>query len=138
MTQARNIALRTRMHLWLRRLLVLLAVMVTLGWGVSRLQRRVGQETERAGFVQGLWQGALMPLALPVLFAGQDLPIYAPVNTGRTYNLGYTMGVNLCGLVFFGVLFARLAQMRRRLAQRQGPRDVPADQERLAKPGDPS
>jgi len=48
-----------------------------------------------------------MPVALPGLLMGKDLPIYAPVNSGRLYKLGYIAGINLCGLLFFGVLFRR-------------------------------
>ena len=51
--------------------------------------------------------GAIMPMALPPLAAGQDVVIYAEQNTGRTYKLGYTIGINLCGLVFFGGAFWR-------------------------------
>jgi hypothetical protein len=36
---------------------------------------------------------------------GQDVPIYAPTNTGRGYKLGYIAGINGCGLVFFGLTF---------------------------------
>jgi hypothetical protein len=46
-----------------------------------------------------------MPVALPSLLLGRDVPIYAPINTGRTYKLGYIAGINLCGLVFFGAAF---------------------------------
>ncbi len=60
-----------------------------------------------AGFPIGLWHGMLMPAALPGLLMGQDLPIYAPNNTGRTYNIGYAMGINGCGLLFFSVAFWR-------------------------------
>lgn len=60
-----------------------------------------------AGFPIGLWHGMLMPAALPGLLMGQDLPIYAPNNTGRPYNIGYAMGINGCGLLFFGAAFWR-------------------------------
>jgi len=38
---------------------------------------------------------------------GQDLPIYAPNNSGRLYNIGYIFGINTCGFLFFGVGFWR-------------------------------
>ena len=60
-----------------------------------------------AGFSIGLWHGMLMPAALPGLLMGQDLPIYAHNNTGRTYNIGYAMGINGCGLLFFSIAFWR-------------------------------
>jgi len=64
-----------------------------------------------AAFWHGTLHGALMPVALPSLLLGKDVPIYAPNNTGRGYKLGYIAGINLCGLVFFGLAFR---QPRRR------------------------
>jgi len=72
------------------------------------------QEHGPAGFFQGLLQGALMPCALPNLLVGNNVAIYAQNNTGLTYKLGYTVGVNTCGAVFFGLLFWRLGRWRRR------------------------
>jgi hypothetical protein len=60
-----------------------------------------------ADFKTGLLEGALMPAALPGLLAGHDLPIYAPNNIGRGYNIGYILGINGCGTLFFGVAFWR-------------------------------
>jgi hypothetical protein len=48
-----------------------------------------------------------MPLALPSLLLGEDVEIYAAINTGRPYKIGYIIGLNLCGLAFFGSLFWR-------------------------------
>ena len=59
-----------------------------------------------------------MPMAMPALIAGKDMPIYAPQNTGRTYKLGYTMGVNGCGAVFFGVVFWRVSRWYKTRSQR--------------------
>jgi hypothetical protein len=70
-----------------------------------------------AGFARGVVHGALMPCALPSLLVGKNVPIYALQNTGRTYNLGYTVGVNGCGAIFFGALFFRLNRWRRRAQQ---------------------
>ena len=58
-----------------------------------------------AGFNLGLVHGILMPTALPGLLMGKDLPIYAPTNTGRPYNIGYIFGINTCGTIFFGIGF---------------------------------
>lgn len=63
----------------------------------------------RVGFGHGLIHGAAMPMALPGLLLGQDPPIYADQNTGRSYKLGYITGINLCGLVVFGIAFWRPA-----------------------------
>ena len=46
-----------------------------------------------------------MPLSLPSLIVGQDVDIYAANNSGRTYKIGYIVGINLCGLAFFGSAF---------------------------------
>jgi len=72
-------------------------------WAAPRFYR----PDRTAGFYVGLLEGALMPAALPGLLAGHDLPIYAPNNSGRPYNIGYIFGINACGTLFFGVAFWR-------------------------------
>ncbi len=67
-----------------------------------------------AGFGRGVLHGALMPGALPNLLVGKDVTIYAANNTGRTYKLGYTVGVNGCGAIFFGFFFWRLNKWRKK------------------------
>lgn len=68
-----------------------------------------------AGFARGMVHGAMMPCALPNLLVGKDVTIYAVENTGRTYKLGYTVGVNGCGAIFFGVFFWRVNRWRKGL-----------------------
>jgi hypothetical protein len=51
--------------------------------------------------------GAIMPMALPSLLMGKDVTIYSETNTGRTYKIGYIVGINLCGVVVFGSAFLR-------------------------------
>lgn len=60
-----------------------------------------------AGFAFGMLHGAMMPLSLPSLVMGKDVPIYSSNNAGRIYKIGYICGVNICGLVFIGPLFWR-------------------------------
>jgi hypothetical protein len=94
---------------WLKRLVVKVATLVVLGllfgyaydWAAPRFYGpgRV------PGFGMGMLHGALMPIALPSLLMGKDVPIYAASNTGRIYKIGYIAGINLCGLTFFGVAF---------------------------------
>ena len=60
-------------------------------------------------------QGALMPMAMPSLLVGRDVTIYAENNTGRTYKLGYTAGVNACGAIFFGYAFWRWRRLKEAL-----------------------
>lgn len=68
-----------------------------------------------AGFLRGVMNGAMMPCALPNLLLGRDVPIYAEENTGRTYKLGYTTGVNGCGALFFGIFFWRINRWQKRM-----------------------
>ena len=60
---------------------------------------------ETPGFWRGTAHGACMPLALPSLLMNQDVPIYSVENQGRFYKIGYIAGINLCGIVFFGLSF---------------------------------
>lgn len=69
--------------------------------------------TTPPGLVRGLLHGAMMPAAWPTLIAGADQEIYAARNTGRPYKLGYSLGVNLSGLVFFGILFLGIGGAKR-------------------------
>lgn len=80
-------------------------VMAMLLGYAANLAAKHNRPDRPAGFAWGFIHGALMPTTLPALFLGQNVTIYAPHNSGRTYNLGYTMGVNGCGLLFFGLLF---------------------------------
>lgn len=97
----------------LARVLLLLLIAWGIGAILNRTASKLNQSAAPSGFVRGLLHGALMPLALPNLLVGRDVPIYAEHNTGRSYKLGYTVGVNGCGLLFFGFLFWRLARWRR-------------------------
>ena len=97
----------------LRRIVVLCLLAVCIGWVLHRIEARLQAGTEPAGFVHGMMQGALMPLAMPNLLVGKDITIYAANNTGRTYKLGYTVGVNACGALFFGVMYWRVSRWRK-------------------------
>ena len=77
------------------------ALITAQGWATPRYYR----PDYTAGFYTGLLEGALMPAALPGLVGGKDLPIYAPNNIGRGYKIGYILGLNSCGTMFFGVAF---------------------------------
>lgn len=97
------------------RLLVLAFVAAAMIWVVQRSSASLDRGLEPAGFARGLLHGALMPMALPNLIVGHNPTIYAPNNTGRFYKLGYTAGVNGCGLIFFGAFFWRVSRIRKRL-----------------------
>jgi hypothetical protein len=99
----------TRLNI-LKRILSLLIVATVIGCIFKFASSRMHETSEPAGFFQGMLHGAMMPMAMPNLVIGSDVTIYAPINTGRTYKLGYTVGVNGCGALFFGFLFLRLSR----------------------------
>jgi len=86
---------------------VFLAVAVLFGWFYGWASPHAFPLNGRLGFGYGMLHGALMPVALPSLAMGQEVEIYAANNSGRPYKLGYIVGINLCGLVFFGSAFWR-------------------------------
>jgi hypothetical protein len=97
-----------------KRIVWLLFFGIICGWLVHLAEGALARRDERAGFGQGILQGALMPIALPNLAIGKDVVIYAENNNGRMYKLGYTMGVNVCGLIFFGFFFWRVRRLKLR------------------------
>ncbi|MGH8024216.1 MAG: hypothetical protein ACRED1_11575 [Limisphaerales bacterium] len=80
-----------------------IALVLLQAWAAPRFYKA----DRIAGFGTGVLEGALMPAALPGLIMGHDLPIYAPNNSGRSYNIGYILGINASGTLFFGVAFWR-------------------------------
>jgi hypothetical protein len=92
---------------WLRKGLTLAVVTVVFGWFYGWAAPRAFPQGRAADFKYGVLHGALMPLSLPSLLIGKDVPIYDPENSGRGYKIGYICGINLCGLVFFGSAFYR-------------------------------
>ncbi len=91
----------------LRKVLSLVVAGLLLGWGYQWAAVRLYQPERTAGFWLGTVHGGLMPAALPSLLIGKNVPIFAGNNTGRTYKLGYITGINLCGLIFFGLAFRK-------------------------------
>lgn len=91
----------------------LVAVGLLLGWFYAWAAPKFYPQDRVVGFRYGLLHGALMPMALPSLLMGKEVPIYAQKNTGRTYELGYIVGINVCGFVFFGLAFAQPRRLRR-------------------------
>ena len=96
------------------RLACVILLAFSIGWTLNRLAQKLDQTQRPAGFFRGLIQGALMPAAMPNLIIGHDVVIYAKNNNGVFYNLGYTMGVNACGAIFFGMFYWRLKRWRNR------------------------
>jgi hypothetical protein len=107
---------------FVRRLLGILGAAVVIGTILHFVARAAHGVSPPADFKAGVLHGVLMPLALPNLLVGDDVTIYAQENIGRPYKLGYTVGVNGCGLLFFGFFFWRVRQWRR---QRPTPAKIP-------------
>lgn len=99
----------------LARLLIVAIVAMSLGWIVQRSSAALDRDPSPAGFFRGVLHGAIMPMAMPNLIVGLDVTLYAPNNTGRTYKLGYTAGVNVCGLLFFSYFSWRIRSTRREI-----------------------
>lgn len=104
--------LSTRLRTWFRKAATFMVVAALFGWFYGWASPWAYPRETRAGFAYGMLHGALMPMALPSLVMGQDVEIYAAHNSGRTYKLGYIVGINLCGLVFFGSAFWRPSRSR--------------------------
>ena len=90
---------------WLRKAVTLAVVTVVFGWFYGWASPWAFPRDQKADFKYGLLHGALMPLSLPTLLLGKDVPIYASETTGRGYKIGYICGINICGLFFFGAAF---------------------------------
>ena len=106
-TQAPTRHSRLTLRDWLKKTGLFLAVAVFLGWFYGWASPRVFPREHSLGFGYGMLHGGLMPMALPSLVMGQDVDIFAANNSGRLYKLGYIVGINICGLIFFGSAFWR-------------------------------
>lgn len=91
-------------------------VALLLGWLCGVAMRADARLETPPGFLRGLLHGGMMPIAWPALLVGHDQAIYAERNQGRTYKLGYSMGVNLSGLVFIAGPLLGLGVLKRRPA----------------------
>lgn len=100
------------------RVAVLVFITFCFGWVLNKSVVSSNENPRPAGFGRGMLHGALMPGAMPTLLVGKDVVIYAENNTGRTYKLGYTFGVNACGALFFGSFYWRLTRWKRRYGNR--------------------
>ncbi|HZI32097.1 MAG TPA: hypothetical protein VFF11_07130 [Candidatus Binatia bacterium] len=105
--QARPAKHRNLAKFILRKALTLALVTLVFGWLYSWASPWAFPTNRVAGFGYGLLHGAMMPISLPSLVVGRDVPIYDDNNSGRIYKIGYICGVNICGLIFIGPLFYR-------------------------------
>jgi len=90
-----------------------LIIAAFIGGILNHIAASMEKNSRPAGFSRGVVQGALMPMSLPNLLVGRDITIYSQNNTGVSYKIGYTTGVNACGALFFGVVFWRFSKLRR-------------------------
>ncbi len=109
-TQAPAPASRLTPKDWVKKILLIVVVTVFLGWFYGWASPRVFPRDRALGFGYGMLHGGLMPMALPSLVMGQNVDIFAANNSGRLYKLGYIVGINICGLIFFGSAFWRPKQ----------------------------
>jgi hypothetical protein len=83
---------------WPRRVAVqilrLVLVGVLMGWLYAWAAPVVYPKETVPGFWFGAAHGALMPMALPSLLMGKEVPIYAIENRGNIYKIGYIAGIN--------------------------------------------
>ncbi len=96
-------------RVWTKRIalvkLRLVIVGLLLGWLYAWASPVAYPKDRPLGFGFGFAHGGLMPMALPSLVIGKDVDIFAFNNNGRLYKLGYICGINVCGLIFFGLGF---------------------------------
>ena len=108
-----------------RRIVGFLAAAALIGVALNHVAATLDRSAHPAGFTRGVLQGALMPMSLPNLLVGNDVTIYSQNNTGVSYKLGYTTGVNACGALFFGAVFWRINRFRRSSVSREGTARAP-------------
>jgi hypothetical protein len=94
------------------RVAVIMLIAFVVGLTLNRIEAVLKRNAQPAGFGRGVIQGALMPMSMPNLIVGHDITIYSLNNTGISYKLGYTAGVNGCGALFFGLTFWRFSRWR--------------------------
>ena len=103
-----------RMGSLLVRLATIVLAAFVIGWLLNQLALQLDRTNQPAGFLRGMVQGALTPAAMPNLLVGYDVTFYSVNNRGVPYKLGYTLGINVCGLFFFGGLYWRMSRWRKR------------------------
>lgn len=106
-TQVQAAKTRSLTKLILRKVITLAVATLVFGWLYGWASPWAFPANRVAGFGYGMLHGAMMPISLPSLVVGRDVPIYDDNNAGRIYKIGYICGVNICGLVFIGPLFWR-------------------------------
>lgn len=120
-----NHGLARKAVLFVCRLAVFAVLAGSIGFVLNSIAAALDKNQQPAGFGRGVLQGVLMPMAMPNLLVGKDVVIYSTNNTGIPYKLGYSMGVNVCGLFFFGWFFWRLRKWSKQAARAAAlPREI--------------
>ena len=99
---------------WAVRVAILAGTAYLFAWACGVAMQADAKLSTPPGLFRGMLHGAMMPVAWPALLAGHEQEIYARVNTGVPYKLGYSLGVNASGLFFFGWLFLSLDSFRKK------------------------
>ncbi len=99
---------------WALRIAILAGTAYLFAWACGAAMQADSKLSTPPGLFRGMLHGAMMPVAWPALLAGHEQEIYARVNTGVPYKLGYSLGVNASGLFFFGWLFLSLGGFRQK------------------------
>jgi hypothetical protein len=99
---------------WVIRLAIMAVTAYLFAWACGVAMKADSKITTPPGLFRGMLHGAMMPVAWPALLAGHDQEIYAQTNSGVTYKLGYSLGVNASGLFFFGWLFLSLGSLQKK------------------------
>jgi hypothetical protein len=94
------------------RVAFIIALAFSIGLLLNKISAHFERDSQPAGLFRGMLQGALMPMSMPNLLLGKDVIIYSEKNSGRSYKLGYTLGTNTCGAIFFGLFFWRFSRWR--------------------------
>jgi hypothetical protein len=90
----------------------MVAAALAFAWLCGVALRADSRLANPPGLFRGMLHGAVMPMAWPALLTGSNQEVYAEKNSGRMYKLGYSLGVNVSGLIFFGWLFLGLSSLR--------------------------
>src|ERR1700742_2158593 len=96
---------RDAVRVYVRKIITMAVTTLVFGWFYGWASPWAFPKEKPSDFKYDVLHGALMPLSLPSLVIGKDVPIYAALNTGRSYKIGYICGINACGLLFFGLAF---------------------------------
>ena len=100
----------TRTILFVKLRLILTGIL--LGYLYGWASPLVYPKDRPLGFAYGFAHGGLMPMAMPSLIMGKNVDIFANNNNGQFYKLGYICGINVCGLIFFGLGFGGLPKRK--------------------------